>query len=132
VKRILIDTSIYVDWFRWRRHEDIVAGQHGPPSLSAVVAMELLAGDRPRGPLVSWTTRFQRAGRLLLPGWQAFALAAAVLRRLRAKGVHAPGLTNDVLIAMTARTEGLRLYTTNARDFRRIATVEPFDLVIVG
>jgi predicted nucleic acid-binding protein len=132
VKRILIDTSIYIDWYRWRRHEDIVAGRHGPPSLSAIVAMELLAGDRPRGPLASWTTRFQRAGRLLLPGWQTFALSAGVLRRLRARGVHSPGMTNDILIAMTARTEGLRLYTTNARDFRRIATVEPFDLAIVG
>jgi predicted nucleic acid-binding protein len=132
VKRILIDTSIYIDWFRQRRHQDIVAGQHGPPSLSAVVAMELLAGDRPRGPLASWIKRFQKAGRLLLPGWQSFALSAKVLRQIRAGGGHAPGLTNDVLIAMTARSEGLRLYTTNARDFRRIRAAEPFDLVVVS
>jgi predicted nucleic acid-binding protein len=132
VKRILIDTSIYVDWFRQRRHQDVVAGQYGPPSLSAVVAMELLAGDRPRGPISTWTNKFQRAGRLLVPGWQVFALAAGVLRRLRAQGPSAARLTNDILIAMTARTEGLRLYATNARDFRRIAAVEPFDLVILG
>lgn len=131
MKRILIDTSIYVDWFRRRRHEDVVSGQHGPPSLSAVVAMELLAGDRPRGPLTSWVSRFQRAGRLLVPGWQTFALAAGVTRRLHAHGIATARLTSDILIAMTARAEGLRLYTANARDFQRIAAIEAFDLVVV-
>jgi predicted nucleic acid-binding protein len=37
----------------------------------------------------------------------------------------------DALIAMTARTEGMRVFTRNGSDFARIAAIEPFDLEIV-
>jgi predicted nucleic acid-binding protein len=131
LRRVLIDTSIYVDWFRARRHEQIVAGRHGPPSLSAVVAMELLAGARPHEHLTAWTASFAQRGRLLVPGWQVWKLAARVLRGLRARGASVAALSNDVLIAMTARAGGFRLFTANREDFERIAEVEPFDLVVV-
>jgi predicted nucleic acid-binding protein len=132
MKRVLIDTSVYVDWFRARRHHDVVAGHHGPPALSAVVAMELLAGERPGERIAQWTGRFQRSGRLLLPSWQVFVLAARVLRDLRDQGTGQRGFVNDVLIAMTARWAGLRLFTRNRDDFQRIAAVERFDLVVVA
>jgi predicted nucleic acid-binding protein len=32
---------------------------------------------------------------------------------------------------MTARTAGLRLYTSNRRHFERITAIEPFDLIVV-
>ena len=130
--RILIDTSIYVDWFRARRHEEIIAGRLGPPALSAVVAMELLVGERAPERLAGWVARFERSRRLLVPAWPGWQRAARVLRELRASGQGGPAVTNDVLIAMTARASGLRLFTTNGQDFRRIAAIEPFDLVVVG
>lgn len=130
--RVLIDTSVYVDWFRARRHEPIVAGRHGPPSLSAVVAMELLTGERAYERIAQWTAKFQRSRRLLVPSWEVWTRAARVLRELRAHGMSDPALTNDVLIAMTARTAGLRLFTTNRADFERIAAIEPFELVVVA
>jgi predicted nucleic acid-binding protein len=132
VTRVLIDTSIYVDWFRARRHEEIVAGRRGPPSLSAIVAMDLLVGERGHERLLRWTARFERTRRLLVPGWPVWVLAARVMRRLRRQGVADQALTNDVLIAMTARIGGLRLFTTNREHFERIASVEPFDLVVVS
>lgn len=132
MSRILIDTSVYVDWLRARRHEDIVNGAHGPPSLSAVVAMELLAGARTEERLAAWVARFERSGRLIVPGWAVWALAARVLRRLRSAGRAGPELTNDVLIAMTARVTGMRVYSRNREDFERIADVEPFELTVVA
>ncbi len=131
MKRILIDTSVYVDWFRARRHEEIIAGRRGPPSLSAVVAMELIAGERRRDRVETWAARFQRSGRLILPGWEVWRLAGRVLRGLRSKGFDAPALTNDVLIAMTARVGGFEVYSSNRADFERIADIEPFDLRVV-
>jgi predicted nucleic acid-binding protein len=131
VKRILIDTSVYVDWFRARRHEDIIAGLRGPPFLSAIVAMELLAGERRRDGIEAWAARFHRSGRLVIPGWNVWRLAGRVLRALRERGTGAQTLTNDVLIAMSARAAGLRLFTVNRDDFVRIAAVEPFDFEIV-
>jgi predicted nucleic acid-binding protein len=131
VRRILIDTSVYVDWFRARRHEKIVAGHRGPPALSAVVAMELIAGERRRERMQAWVANFIRSGRLLIPGWQVWRLAGRVLRALSAAGLDARSLTNDVLIAMTARVAGLALITTNRIDFERIAAIEPYDLEVV-
>jgi len=133
MNRVLLDTSIYVDWLRAGYHEELVAGRHGPPSLSAVVAMELLVGERRRHKrLAQWVQAFERLGRLLVPRWVSWRLAAHVLRQLRTRGLGDSTLTNDVLIAMTARVEGMRLFTTNADDFRRIARIEPFDLHIVS
>lgn len=129
---MLLDTSIYVDWFRSARHEEIVAGREGAPSLSAVVAMELLAGARGAKGVERLVDDFGRRRRLILPAWQTWRLAAAVLRELHAEGPGASSLSSDVLIAMTARTERLRLFTTNGRDFERIAAVERFDLVVVA
>jgi predicted nucleic acid-binding protein len=130
-RRVLIDTCLYVDWFRARQHADLISGRLGPPSLSAVVAMELLSGTRAHDRLLGWADGFRRSGRLLIPGFEVWTRAARVLRRLRARGHGAPALTNDVLIAMTARTAGLRLYTSNRRDFETIAAIEPFDLILV-
>jgi predicted nucleic acid-binding protein len=132
VKRILIDTSVYVDWFRARGHEEIIMGHRGPPSLSAVVAMELLAGAGVGRALADWMTRFRRAGRLLVPDWEVWRIAGRVLRELGRRGTSAQALTNDVLIAMTARSQGMKLFTSNARDFNRIAAIEGFDLEIVS
>lgn len=132
MRRALLDTSIYVDWFRARRHADIVAGREGPPSLSAVVAMELLAGSRGAKGIERLVAQFRRRRRLILPGWQTWQRAARVLGELHAGGASASSLASDVLIAMTARVEGLRLFTTNRRDFERIAAIEPFDLTVVA
>ena len=100
--------------------------------MSAVVAMELMAGERRRERIEAWADRFHRSGRLIVPGWDVWRLAGRALRLLRGRGVHAAGMVNDVLIAMTARAAGLKLFTANRADFERIAHVEPFDLEIVA
>ncbi len=93
--------------------------------------MELLAGARAHERVAEWVRKFQRSRRLMVPGWEVWTLAARVMRELRTQGLGDQALTNDVLIAMTARAAGLRLFTTNGKDFRRIAAIEPFDLVLL-
>jgi predicted nucleic acid-binding protein len=93
--------------------------------------MELLAGAGASRGLADWTTKFWRSGRMLIPTWEVWRITARVLRELRRRGTGSAALTNDALIAMTARTEGLRVFTRNERDFARIAAIEPFDLEIV-
>lgn len=129
--RVVLDTSIYVDWFRARRHGNIVGGQHGPPVLSAVVAMELLLGARSHERIARWAEAFHGSRRLLTPSWAVWKLAARVLRELGVRGKGAHAIANDVFIAMTARVAGFRLFTTNRNDFERIAAIEPFELVVV-
>jgi predicted nucleic acid-binding protein len=60
--------------------------------------------------------------------------AGAVLRALQRRGYKlagAHGLANDVLIALSARSIGATVFTTNTRDFRAIHSVRPFELVAV-
>ena len=93
--------------------------------------MELLAGGRASRALAEWATKFWRSGRMLIPTWEVWRATGRVLHELRRRGAGSAGLTNDALIAMTARTEGLRVFTRNGRDFARIAAIEPFELEIV-
>lgn len=132
MKRALIDTSVFVDWFRDRRHEEVIAGRHGPPLLSAVVALELLQGTSRHQRIAHLARGFERRGRLVAPAWRVWELSAHVLRALRSRGVNVDSLVNDVLIAMTACAGGFRLFTTNGKDFERIAAIRSFDLVVLG
>jgi predicted nucleic acid-binding protein len=42
-----------------------------------------------------------------------------------------PALVNDVLIALSARSLGASVVTSNARDFAAIREVRPFKLAVV-
>ena len=44
MRRLVIDTNIYIDWFNAGRHEDILFQDNAVKHLSAVVLMELRAG----------------------------------------------------------------------------------------
>ncbi len=131
MKRVVIDTSVYVDWFRARAHEEVIGGAHGSPVLSAVVAMELEAGARAHERLARWIDSFRRRERLLVPDAQVYALSGRVLRALRGEGIQPRDIVGDVLIAMSARVVGARVITINRTDFERIRAVEPFELMVL-
>jgi predicted nucleic acid-binding protein len=44
MRRVVIDTNVYIDWFNAGRHEDVLFQRDGVKHLSAVVLMELRAG----------------------------------------------------------------------------------------
>ena len=99
--------------------------------------MELYAGARSlsdRKTLRLLFTAFQRAGRLLLPPASVYEEAGEVLRRLQTEMSYdvsgAYSLSNDVLIALSARSIGATVVTQNQADFEAIRTLRPFKLAV--
>ena len=104
--------------------------------MSIVVLQELTIGaaDDSRIKVLSAARReYEKAGRLLVPNaedwWQTGKIINALQRGLKsAHGGQTPKLgaeekyrlTNDVLIARTAKREGVTVVTDNARDFEMI------------
>ncbi len=131
----LFDTSVYAAALR--SGDDGVLGIRRLDSgslvwLSAVVLEELYAGAGDRGqPVVARLERdFDRAKRVLVPNLSDWTEAGRVLARLAAKydfeQIGRGRLTNDALIAMSAGRQGIKVITTNERDFRRLAEFRSF------
>jgi predicted nucleic acid-binding protein len=129
---ILFDSSLYIHALRgdgalllerW--------AQSTPLWLSAVVLEELYAGASAADHrVVARLERdFERAGRTLVPSLGDWANAGRMLSRLAQKyGYEQIGrsrLTNDALIAASAARAGIRVLTSNERDFARLAEFCP-------
>gem|GEM_PF-470021 len=136
----LLDSSVYI-WAVRRGEEPTVA--HSPVDrgtidaettmwLSAVVLQELYAGvqDRNRGIIEHLEMEFDRVGRILVPDLNDWTMAGRTLAKVAVKhGYEHIGrgrLTNDALIAASAAREGIRIITSNGRDFKRLADFCPF------
>jgi predicted nucleic acid-binding protein len=138
MRRLVIDTNIYIDWLNARRHEEILFQRDAVKYLSAVVLMELRAGaisPRDQRSVSRIEREFERAGRILTPSRIIFAEAGDTLRRLQLElGYRLAAnysLANDVLIALSAGSIGAKVVTQNARDFRAIQKIRPFELEAV-
>ena len=138
MERLVIDTSVYIDWINRGAHEAWLFQPRTVKYLSAVVMMELRAGaSRPRDRrlLARLEAAFARAERILVPTRAVFAEAGEALRRLGAGRGAAErarhSIANDVLIALSARSIGATVVTGNERDYRAIQAVRPFRLAIV-
>ena len=137
MRRLVIDTNIYIDWFNAGRHEDVLFRRDTVKHLSAVVLMELRAGafsrlDRRR--LMGVESAFARAGRIVVPSRTVFAEAGEALSRLAKRGFavgSTHSIVNDALIALSARSIGATVVTQNENDYRTIASVAPFQLEVV-
>ena len=131
----LLDSSIYISALR-RKDDAALAlrriAADAPLWLSAVVLEELYAGagDRERRVVERLERDFDKAKRVLLPNLSDWVQAGRVLARLAARydyeRIGQGRLTNDALIAMSAGRLGVRVITTNERDFRRIAEFRVF------
>jgi predicted nucleic acid-binding protein len=138
MRRLILDTNLYIDWFNTGAHEPLLFQSDAVKMMSTVVMMELLAGAhavRDRTRLHDLFRTFRKLGRLLVPSAEVYEDAGGVLRQLQA--VHgyrlrqAHSLTNDVLIALSARTVGGTVVTQNQRDFLAIQSIRPFKLSLV-
>lgn len=101
--------------------------------------MELSAGARSlrdRKLLNVLFSAFRRAGRILLPTAPVYEEAGEVLRLLQTEMDYnlqgAFSLTNDVLIALSARSIGATVLTQNRSDFEAIRVIRPFRLAVVS
>ncbi|MBI1875199.1 MAG: PIN domain-containing protein [Acidobacteria bacterium] len=138
MRRLVIDTNIYIDWFNAGRHEDILFRRDSVKHLSAVVLMELRAGAfslRDQRLVQRVESAFAKAGRILVPPRAVFTEAGDALRRLQADRTFrietSHSIVNDVLIALSARSIGATVVTQNEDDYRAIQAVRPFRLVVV-
>ena len=138
MRRLVIDTNIYIDWFNAGRHETILFERDTVKYLSDVVRMELRAGafsSSDRRIVRRVESAFGKAGLVLLPSHAVFAEAGDVLRRLQIRRDFSietsHSIVGDVLIALSARSIGATVVTQNQRHFRAIQAVRPFQLVIV-
>ena len=137
MRRLVIDTNIYIDWFNAGRHEDILFQRDTVKHLSAVVLMELRAGafsPADRGLVRRVQAAFERAGRILVPSRTVFIEAGDALRRLQKdRGFHletSHSIVTDVLIALSARSIGATVVTQNEGDYRAIQAVRAFQLQV--
>ena len=136
--RVVVDTNLFIDWFNDGRHDAVLFQRGAVKYLSAVVMMELYAGvssSADRRLLDRLTRTFVTLDRVLLPTRRVYEEAGHVLRAMQAlRGYTVPAirsLTNDVLIALSARSIGATVVTQNARDFLAIQSIRRFKLAAI-
>ena len=139
MRRIIVDTNLYIDWLNAGKYEPILFQPDAVKFMSAVVMMELLAVahsalDQRR--LQDLFRTFAKLGRIVTPSSGTYQEAGEVLQQLQTTHGYdlrqAHSLTNDVLIALSARTIGGTVVTRNKRDFLAIQSLRTFKLSLVS
>jgi predicted nucleic acid-binding protein len=136
LRKVLIDTNIYVDWLNERLHESVVIAPGFVRYLSTIVQMELRAGaTTPRASRAAdgLLLAYRAGGRIVVPTVAAFDAAGKTLRALRARGIEVrrASLVNDVLIAQSARAIGAAVVTRDG-GFEVLRRVMDFELQFVA
>jgi len=121
----LLDTSIFVDYLRNGLHEDRIDSLTGVVRTSSVVLAELWRGaSRPAE--LAYLQALEKNHSILVPTKQNWLDSGMLLRRVRVDHGFTPeklrNLHFDVLIALTARSHGARLITSDRVDFELIAS----------
>lgn len=130
---IVFDTSVLVSDLRTGKYEAKIQNVPGLVRLSSVVLAELWRGAssaRERKLLV----RMARNQTVLTPIETNWLESGEILSRMRTEiGFSVEKMRDlhfDVLIALTARSHGARLITSNRTDFEAIHRFRKFDLEI--
>jgi predicted nucleic acid-binding protein len=120
---VIFDTSVLVDESRTGRHHKRIEAVGGVVRLSSVVLAELLRGVSGVSESKFLST-LARNHPILTPTRQNWLESGEILASVRADCGFEPhklrDLHFDVLIALTARSHGARLITTNRKDFELI------------
>jgi predicted nucleic acid-binding protein len=141
VSGVVFDTSVFIAAYRLRR-PTLLDPRHyggGPLYLSSVVAQELYVGAvgrvKRREADRLWR-RFEQVDRLLVPtagDWRETGLLLGQIgEQLGYSRVAQGRLTNDSLLALSARRQGLTVLTMNVRDFALLAQHRPFRFRLVA
>jgi predicted nucleic acid-binding protein len=129
----ILDTSVLVDHWRTDRHAQRIARLDLPVRTSSVVLAELW-----RGATEIQEQRvlreFEKNHAILTPTENNWLESGRILARIRTNSGFEPhklrDLHFDVLIALTARTHGARLITSNRSDFELIRKYRDFKLEV--
>jgi len=130
---VIFDTSVLVDDLRTGCHQQRIASVNGLVRTSAVVLAELW-----RGVTKSAEREFLRALEnnhpILIPTPKNWIESGQILSKIHVNKGFTPGklrdLHFDVLIALSARSYGARLITSNRADFELINAYRPVQLEI--
>jgi predicted nucleic acid-binding protein len=136
MRRVLLDTNVYIDWMNRGDHEAVVLGPGFVRHLSSVVLLELEVGATSlaaRRAVKQIATAFDKAGRIAPPSPAAWRRAGPVLRTLRARGreTRRASLVHDVMIALTARELGAAVVTSEASDYAAIQPLVEVPVMVV-
>jgi predicted nucleic acid-binding protein len=120
---VIFDTSVLVDEVRTGRHRNRIEAVNGLVRMSSVVLAELLRGvTRPAEH--KFLRTLARNHPILTPTQENWLESGEILAKIRVDHGFEPrklrDLHFDVLIALTARSHGARLITTNRADFELI------------
>jgi len=138
---LVIDTSIYVDFFRGKLPKSdpihsLLSGLSRSLYLSSVVAQELHAGaidPSSASHLDRFFENFESLGRVVTPTRQDWFEGGRVLSKIGKKfgfeSVRRSRLVNDVLIALSCRQIDAALLTANIGDFRMISAFVDFEIL---
>ena len=128
---VLFDTSILVDQLRTGRHQEQIQSVTGLVRTSSVVLAELWRGAS-KAAERDVLRVLEKNYPVFVPTSQNWIESGELLNKLRLLHGFLPDklrdLHFDVLIALTARSHGARLITSNRRDFELIASVRPVEL----
>ncbi len=130
---VVFDSSIFVDYLCTAQHEDRISSVSGLLRTSSVVLAELWRGAATRADREFLAT-IEKNHPVLVPSEQNWLESGQLLNTMgRDKGFGVDKLRDlqfDVLIALTARSIGARLITSNRDDFELIASYKPIHLEI--
>jgi predicted nucleic acid-binding protein len=138
MQKVLFDSNILIDWLNAGKYSEILFGRGLVKYLSAVVILELEAGAfsaKDRRLIQQMARGFEQSQRIVTPTIADWQVAGVLLRRLQQEKDYnlskAHSLTNDVLIALSARRIGAAVITQNSADFEAIRQLRPFSLLLV-
>jgi predicted nucleic acid-binding protein len=130
---IIIDTSIFIDHLRTGCHQERIDSLVGLVRLSSVVMAELWRGAT-KPAEQTFLRNLEKNHPILTPTENTWLESGRLLGRIRRDMGFSPDklrdLHFDVLIALTARSYGARVITSNGNDFELIREYRRFDLVI--
>ena len=130
---VVFDTSIFIDHLRTGRHQQRITATTGLVRNSAVVLAELSRGAT-KPSEQEFVERLARNHPILTPTENNWLESGRVLSKIRVdQGFHAEKLRDlhfDLLIALSVRSAGARLVTSDRGDFELIASYRRVQLEI--
>ena len=130
---LLFDTSVLIDQWRSGRHSGRMSSITGIVRVSSVVLAELWRGVSGKAEADTVRTLARNFG-ILTPTEKNWLESGQILGKIRIDhGFEAAKLRDlhfDVLIALTARSHGAMLITSNRADFELIQTYRHFALEV--
>ncbi len=130
---LVLDSSVIIDDLRTLRHQERIESLIGIIRTSAVVLAELWRGattpsDR------EFLRSLARNHPILIPTEKIWIESGEILSAIRAERGFTPAklrdLHFDALIALSVRSHGARLITTNRTDFELIRSYRDFHLEV--